>query len=70
MISESNTDILFNIEIGASLFLWIFLIWVSICDASASDLAGEIVAALSASSMVFEEDKDYSSPWTFEVVFL
>ncbi|KAL3014663.1 hypothetical protein AAZX31_06G117900 [Glycine max] len=33
---------------------------VSICDASASDLAGEIVAALSASSMVFEEDKDYS----------
>ncbi|TKY74147.1 Endoglucanase 25 [Spatholobus suberectus] len=33
---------------------------VSICDGSASDLAGEIVAALSASSMVFREDKDYS----------
>ncbi|KAG5050403.1 hypothetical protein JHK85_011506 [Glycine max] len=33
---------------------------VSICDGSASDLAGEIVAALSASSMVFKEDKDYS----------
>ncbi|XP_027338960.1 endoglucanase 25-like [Abrus precatorius] len=33
---------------------------VSICDGSASDLAGEIVAALSAASMVFIEDKDYS----------
>nr|KYP60040.1 Endoglucanase 25 [Cajanus cajan] len=33
---------------------------VSICDGSASDLAGEIVAALSAASMVFKEDKDYS----------
>ncbi|KAF3445548.1 hypothetical protein FNV43_RR10724 [Rhamnella rubrinervis] len=33
---------------------------VSICDSSASDLAGEIVAALSAASLVFKEDKDYS----------
>ncbi|CAJ1974311.1 unnamed protein product [Sphenostylis stenocarpa] len=33
---------------------------VSICDGSASDLAGEIVAALSAASMVFKSDKDYS----------
>ncbi|KAL2339671.1 hypothetical protein Fmac_007611 [Flemingia macrophylla] len=33
---------------------------VSICDGSASDLAGEIVAALSAASMVFKEDKHYS----------
>lgn len=33
---------------------------VSICDSSASDLAGEIVGALSAASIVFREDKDYS----------
>ncbi|KAL5075579.1 hypothetical protein RYX36_014563 [Vicia faba] len=33
---------------------------VSVCDGSATDLAGEIVAALSAASMVFKEDKDYS----------
>nr|AAQ63883.1 cellulase [Medicago truncatula] len=33
---------------------------VSVCDGSATDLAGEIVAALSAASMVFEEDKEYS----------
>ncbi|WJX34109.1 cellulase [Trifolium repens] len=33
---------------------------VSVCDGSATDLAAEIVAALSASSMVFKEDKDYS----------
>lgn len=34
---------------------------VSSCDSSvASDLAGEIVAALSAASLVFEEDHDYS----------
>lgn len=33
---------------------------VSTCDGSASDLAGEIVAALSAASMVFKEDQDYS----------
>ncbi|KAK7410672.1 hypothetical protein VNO78_01650 [Psophocarpus tetragonolobus] len=32
---------------------------VSICDGSASDLAGEIVAALSAASIVFKEEKDY-----------
>ncbi|CAN0892096.1 Endoglucanase 25 [Linum grandiflorum] len=30
------------------------------CDGSAADLAGEVVAALSAASMVFEEEKDYS----------
>ena len=33
---------------------------VSICDSSASDLGGEVVAALSAASMVFKDDKDYS----------
>ncbi|KOM41445.1 hypothetical protein LR48_Vigan04g164300 [Vigna angularis] len=33
---------------------------VSICDGSATDLVGEIVAALSAASMVFKEDRDYS----------
>ncbi|CAN1234887.1 Endoglucanase 25 [Linum perenne] len=30
------------------------------CDGSAADLAGEVVAALSAASMVFQEEKDYS----------
>lgn len=34
---------------------------VSQCSTSASDLAGEIVAALSAASLVFKEDKNYSS---------
>ena len=29
---------------------------VSICDKTASDLAGEIVAALSAASLVFKDD--------------
>lgn len=33
---------------------------VSICNSSASDLAGEIVAALSAASMVFRENMAYS----------
>ncbi|XP_031745535.1 endoglucanase 9-like [Cucumis sativus] len=33
---------------------------ISTCDARASDLAGEIVAALSASSLVFREDTNYS----------
>ncbi|MED6155711.1 hypothetical protein PIB30_007576 [Stylosanthes scabra] len=33
---------------------------VSICDSSASDLGGEIVAALSASSMVLKNDTEYS----------
>ncbi|CAK8567513.1 unnamed protein product [Lathyrus sativus] len=33
---------------------------VSVCDGSATDLAGEVVAALSAASMVFKDDKDYS----------
>lgn len=33
---------------------------VSVCDSSASDIAGEIIAALSAASLVFQEDKDYS----------
>ncbi|KAI4307167.1 hypothetical protein L6164_030384 [Bauhinia variegata] len=33
---------------------------VSACDNSASDLAGEVVAALSAASLVFKEDKEYS----------
>jgi hypothetical protein len=33
---------------------------VSFCDGSATDLAAEIVAALSSSSMVLKEDKDYS----------
>ncbi|OMO67059.1 Glycoside hydrolase, family 9 [Corchorus olitorius] len=33
---------------------------VSVCDERASDLAGEIVAALSAASMVFKDDKKYS----------
>lgn len=33
---------------------------VSVCDTKASDLAGEIVAALSAASLVFKEEKKYS----------
>lgn len=33
---------------------------VSKCDTQASDLAGEIVAALSAASLVFKEDNNYS----------
>ncbi|KAM1938262.1 hypothetical protein FF1_015883 [Malus domestica] len=33
---------------------------VSICDSTASDLAGEIIAALSAASLVFKEDNAYS----------
>lgn len=33
---------------------------VSICNSTASDLAGEIVAALSAASLVFREDEAYS----------
>ncbi|KAK2985457.1 hypothetical protein RJ640_030984 [Escallonia rubra] len=33
---------------------------VSKCDSTASDLAGEIIAALSAASMVFKEDANYS----------
>lgn len=33
---------------------------VSFCDNTASDLAGEIVAALSAASLVFKEDNVYS----------
>ncbi|KAL6316944.1 hypothetical protein AAG906_024482 [Vitis piasezkii] len=33
---------------------------VSICNSTASDLAGEIVAALSAASLVFREDTGYS----------
>ncbi|XP_071722679.1 endoglucanase 10-like [Rutidosis leptorrhynchoides] len=33
---------------------------VSVCDSKASDLSGEIVAALSASSLVFKENSDYS----------
>ncbi|KAJ7965418.1 Endoglucanase [Quillaja saponaria] len=37
---------------------------VSICDSTASDLAGEIVAALSAASLVFKEDKVYSMELT------
>ncbi|KAK6938300.1 Glycoside hydrolase family 9 [Dillenia turbinata] len=34
---------------------------VSTCSSTASDLAGEIVAALSAASLVFNNDNDYSS---------
>ncbi|KAI9074931.1 hypothetical protein K1719_043094 [Acacia pycnantha] len=34
---------------------------VSQCNSSASDLAGELIAALSAASLVFQEDKDYSA---------
>ncbi|XP_065880252.1 endoglucanase 9-like [Euphorbia lathyris] len=34
---------------------------VSSCDATASDLAGEITAALSAASIVFQEDNNYST---------
>ncbi|GMP79714.1 hypothetical protein CsSME_00035150 [Camellia sinensis var. sinensis] len=34
---------------------------VSLCGSTASDLAGEIVAALSAASLVFKEDTDYST---------
>nr|GMC54565.1 endoglucanase 9-like [Ipomoea batatas] len=33
---------------------------VSVCDLAASDLAGEIVAGMSAASIVFREDKTYS----------
>lgn len=33
---------------------------VSVCNGTASDLAGEITAALSAASIVFREDTDYS----------
>lgn len=33
---------------------------ISKCDITASDLAGEIVAALSAASLVFKEDQAYS----------
>lgn len=33
---------------------------VSICDSTASDLSGEIIAALSSASMVFKEDNEYS----------
>ncbi|OMO58772.1 hypothetical protein COLO4_34389 [Corchorus olitorius] len=33
---------------------------VSVCDERASDLAGEIVAALSAASIVFKDEKKYS----------
>ena len=33
---------------------------VSVCDETASDLAGEIVAALSAASIVFKEENEYS----------
>ncbi|XP_057504189.1 endoglucanase 10-like [Actinidia eriantha] len=34
---------------------------VSVCDATATDLAAEVVAALSAASLVFKQDKDYSA---------
>lgn len=34
---------------------------VSSCDETASDLAGEIIAALSAASLAFKEDKKYST---------
>ncbi|KAI3671687.1 hypothetical protein L1987_87427 [Smallanthus sonchifolius] len=37
---------------------------VSSCDETASDLAGEIIAALSAASLVFNEDKKYSTTLT------
>lgn len=33
---------------------------ISKCNSTASDLAGEIIAALSAASMVFREELDYS----------
>lgn len=33
---------------------------VSVCGATASDLAGEIIAAFSAASLVFKDNKDYS----------
>ncbi|KAM7511190.1 hypothetical protein LguiB_010065 [Lonicera macranthoides] len=33
---------------------------VSVCGATASDLAGEIIAAFSAASLVFKDDKEYS----------
>lgn len=33
---------------------------VSSCDTVASDLAGEVVAGLSAASLVFKDDKDYA----------
>ncbi|KAK1361349.1 Endoglucanase [Heracleum sosnowskyi] len=33
---------------------------VSVCDSTASDLAGEIIAALSAASLVFKKDEAYS----------
>lgn len=34
--------------------------FVSACNGTASDLVGEIIAALSAASIVFKEDNDYS----------
>ncbi|XP_007019419.2 PREDICTED: endoglucanase 25 [Theobroma cacao] len=37
---------------------------VSVCDETASDLAGEIVAALSAASIVFKEENEYSQRLT------
>ncbi|KAJ0807693.1 putative cellulase [Helianthus annuus] len=37
---------------------------VSSCDETASDLAGEIIAALSAASLVFKDDKMYSTNLT------
>ncbi|PWA97325.1 Glycoside hydrolase, family 9 [Artemisia annua] len=37
---------------------------VSVCDETASDLAGEIIAALSAASIVFKEDEKYSTNLT------
>ncbi|XP_076907704.1 endoglucanase 9-like [Bidens hawaiensis] len=37
---------------------------VSSCDQTASDLAGEIIAALSAASLVFKEDNKYSTNLT------
>ncbi|XP_055960346.1 endoglucanase 21-like [Mercurialis annua] len=44
---------------------------VSSCNSTASDLAGEIVAALSAASIVFEEDNAYSKQLveTAEILF-
>ncbi|KAM0036021.1 putative cellulase [Helianthus debilis subsp. tardiflorus] len=37
---------------------------VSSCDETASDLAGEIIAALSAASLVFKDDEKYSTNLT------
>lgn len=34
---------------------------VSVCDSTASDLAGEIIAAFSAASLVFKNDEAYSA---------